>query len=288
MGSHMFVCALDATAAFDSLSFITLFKKLLCRNMPIFIIRLLFFWYLNQKTYVRWNSLLSDKFCVTNGVKQGGILSPLLFNIYMDGLSSSLNEKAIGCFIKNIKFNHLMYADDIILFAPSVKGLQNLINVCYEYGASHGIIFNKAKTVCMHVLSNKVKWTAGSPCVKLGTERISFVKQITYLGHIICNDLSDDNYMLKQLRSLYCKANTLIRRFSQCSEKIRLLLFQMYCGTMYCCSLWCRYKKGTYAKLKVAYNNAFRVFMFLPKWCSASEMFVSRRATSFEALIRKS
>ena len=164
MGSHMLVCALDATAAFDSLSFIILFKKLLCRNMSIFIIRLLFFWYLNQKMYVRWNSLLSDKFCVTNGVKQGGILSPLLFNIYMDGLSFALNEKAIGCFIKNIKFNHLMYADDIILFSPSVKGLQNLINVCYEYGASHGITFNKAKTVCMHVLSNKVKRTRFSMC----------------------------------------------------------------------------------------------------------------------------
>ena len=43
---------------------------------------------------------LSDKFCVTNGAKQGGILLPLLFNIYMDGLNISLNEKAIGCFIK--------------------------------------------------------------------------------------------------------------------------------------------------------------------------------------------
>ena len=167
-----------------------------------------------------------------------------------------------------------MYADDIILF--------------YGYGASHGIIFNKAKTVCMHVLPNTVKWTTRSPCVRLGTERISFVKQITYLGHIICNDLSDDEDMLKQLRSLYCKANTLIIRFSQCSEKIRLLVFQMYCGTMYCCSLWCRYKKVPMIKLMAAYNNAFRIFMFLPKWCSASEMFVPRRATSFEALIRRS
>ena len=50
--------------------------------------------------YVSWNYLLSDKFCVTNIVKQGGILSPLLFDIYMDGLSISLNEKAVGCFIK--------------------------------------------------------------------------------------------------------------------------------------------------------------------------------------------
>ena len=133
--------------------------------------------------YDRWNYLLSDKFCVTNIVKQGGILSPLLFDIYMGGLSISLNEKAISSFIKILKFNHLMFADDMILFSPSVKGLKYLINVCHGYGASDGITFNKAKTVCMHVLSNKVRWTTGSPCVKLSTERTSFVKQITYLGH---------------------------------------------------------------------------------------------------------
>ena len=99
--------------------------------------------------------------------------------------------------------------------------------------------------------------------------------------------LSDDADMEKQLRSLYRKAYSLLDKFSHCSEKVRVYLFQMYCGTMYCSSLWCKFKQSTYNKLRVAYNNAFRILMFLPKWCSASEMFVTRRATSFEALLRK-
>ena len=55
-------------------------------------------------------------------LRQGRILSPHLFNVYMDNLSIELNNINIGCCIDGKIINHLMYADDIVLFAPSVKG----------------------------------------------------------------------------------------------------------------------------------------------------------------------
>ena len=55
------------------------------------------FWYRNQKLCIKWDNVLSEKFSVTNGIKQGGILSPKLFNIYVNTLSVSLSEKYIGC-----------------------------------------------------------------------------------------------------------------------------------------------------------------------------------------------
>ena len=85
-----------------------------------------------------------------------------------------------------------MHFDDIILFSPSVKGLQNLVNVCCGHCASHGITLNKAKTVCMHVFSNKVKWTRFSMCQ--ARCRKNLLCNI-YLGHIICNDLSDNDFL---------------------------------------------------------------------------------------------
>ena len=45
---------------------------------------------------IRWGNIVSSSFCVSNGVKQGGILSPTLFNVYMDSLSASLNSTDIG------------------------------------------------------------------------------------------------------------------------------------------------------------------------------------------------
>ena len=57
---------------------------------------------------------------------QGGILSPALFNIYMDGLSTSLNSSYIGGHIGGNRLNHLCYADDMCLISLSSAGVQRL------------------------------------------------------------------------------------------------------------------------------------------------------------------
>ena len=58
-----------------------LFTKLLRRGAPGYIVRLLMFWYAHQTMCVRWGGSVSSKFTVSNGVRQGGILSPFLFNV---------------------------------------------------------------------------------------------------------------------------------------------------------------------------------------------------------------
>ena len=68
-------------------------------------------------------------FPVGNGVKQGGILSSPLFNIYMDDLRKKLNRLSIGCSIGNMVVNHMLYADDIVLCTRSANGLQKLLDV---------------------------------------------------------------------------------------------------------------------------------------------------------------
>ena len=95
------------------------------------------------------NSTFSASFKVTNGVRQGGILSPLLFNVYMDDLSHVLNESKVGCMMNGVYINHLMYADDTVLIAPSARALQILLNNCDIYANDCDIIYNSKKTVCM-------------------------------------------------------------------------------------------------------------------------------------------
>ena len=113
---------------------------------------------MNQKLCVFWNSNYSESFLVTSGVRQGGILSPHLFNAYMDNLSTEMNNINIGFCIDGKIINHLMYVDDIVLFAPSAKGLQCLINICFNYGNLHNITFNESKTVGMHIESIYTKY----------------------------------------------------------------------------------------------------------------------------------
>ena len=69
---------------------------------------------------VRWGAEVSRSFNVTNGVRQGSVLRPLLFSVYMDQLSYCLNQIAIGCSVGDDCLNHLIYADDICCFSPSI------------------------------------------------------------------------------------------------------------------------------------------------------------------------
>ena len=112
----VFVTFLDASKAFDRIDHWRLFTKLIDKHVPLFVIKLLVFWYSHQQMNIRWGNTVSSLFHVTNGVKQEGIISPVLFNVYMDDLSTSLNNSVIGGHIGEKTINHLCYADDIIMF----------------------------------------------------------------------------------------------------------------------------------------------------------------------------
>ena len=78
------VCSLqlDASKAFDRVNYCKLFAELLKRNICPLLLRLLLFMYTRQSLRVKWGNTVSSEFTVSNGVKQGGVLSPILFAIY--------------------------------------------------------------------------------------------------------------------------------------------------------------------------------------------------------------
>ena len=80
--TSVFVTFLDASKAYDKIDHWLLYDKLLHNDVPVFIVKILVYWYSHQEMFIRWGNSCSNKFYVTNGVKQGGILSPALFNVY--------------------------------------------------------------------------------------------------------------------------------------------------------------------------------------------------------------
>ena len=88
-------------------------------------------------------------FTISNGVRQGGILSPKIFALYMNGVTDELSNSYPGCYINDECINHIMYADDICLMALTGTAMQNLLNVCLEYGDANDILFNPLKSVCI-------------------------------------------------------------------------------------------------------------------------------------------
>ena len=86
----VYTCLLDARKAFDRVNHWTLFAKLIDTQAPLLIVRVLLFWYQMQNVCIKWGNSYSHYFTICNGVRQGGILSPRLFALYVNQLTDRL------------------------------------------------------------------------------------------------------------------------------------------------------------------------------------------------------
>ena len=101
----------------------------------------------------------------------------------------SLSKLPVGCCYGNTVVNHIMYADDVVLFAPSAKGLRRTIDVSYTYGCDNDIIFNGAKSQL--VFFDTLKY-GHMKDILLGQNALSVTKSYTYIGQIITYNLCDE------------------------------------------------------------------------------------------------
>ena len=125
-GSTVNLCALDMSKAYDRMSHHGLFIKLMDRMIPNDILSTLEYWFSICSTCVRWAHCYSDFFGLKCGVRQGGVLSPYLFSVFIDDIFDTVHKTRYGCHFGSVHFSIFLYADDIMLIAPSVTALQQL------------------------------------------------------------------------------------------------------------------------------------------------------------------
>ena len=142
-GGQVHSCFLDASKAFDKCLFDKLFDKMLVKEIPPIIVRVLSFAYTEQKGWVRLGQNDSNEFAISNGTRQGSVLMTYLFSsCYLDELIVELRKLDIGCHIAGIWIGACCYADDICLLAPNVHVLQKMVTICERYAQEHNIVFS--------------------------------------------------------------------------------------------------------------------------------------------------
>ncbi len=113
--------------------------------------------YTSQQLWVRWITECSHTFFATNGVKQGGVISPVLFCIYMDGLLNKLSNSGVGCYMGGVFAGAFGYADDLKTLTPSVGALQKMADICVEYAAKYDVIFNAKKSMIIIYRNDRIR-----------------------------------------------------------------------------------------------------------------------------------
>ena len=154
-GSRVYLGFLDCSKAFDRISHWGLFIKLMERNVPLCFLMSVIYLYCNMSCTVKWKSVHGRVFDITTGTKQGGILSPDFFSLYINDLISLLTKCGYGSSIIGLVISCLFFADDIVLISPSRYGLQQMLDICFTYCSEFCLDFNVSKSKIM-ILGNEL------------------------------------------------------------------------------------------------------------------------------------
>ena len=202
------------------------------------------------------------QFSITNGVWQGGVLSPILFTLYMDDLLKELECLGVGCFWDSLSAGALCYADDLVLLAPSPSALRIMLCCCEKFAVSRGLRFNAAKTQLI-----RFSYSPSSNClahIMFCNHRLPFVDTVTHLGHLLHFNLSDAPDINFKLCDMVKKANYIRVTFLYVGPQILTKLFQFYYLSLYGSSLWLLSSPALHS-IEVAFNKIIRKIWRLPR-----------------------
>ena len=135
-----------------------------------------------------WDTCCSPYCAMSNGVNRGGgVLSAILFTIYIDKLLIKLKSSGLGCRMGNSYVRALLHADDITLLCPSIRGLIKMHDICNSFADMYDIKFNSKKLLGIKFGGQPVK----SEILYLGKSRIEWVSSVKHLDNYVNSDMTD-------------------------------------------------------------------------------------------------
>ncbi len=173
----------DFSKAFDYVVRDNLWLKLIKLGVRGKILNIIKSMYCNVKSRVTMQNRLSEEFSCFLGVRQGDCLSPFLFSMFINDLETEFETNGIdGITIGMTKLFVLLYADDIVIFADSIQGMQSALNILSTYCNKWKLKVNTAKTKIL--IFRKSGMLPRNLQFYINGVEIEIVKKFTYLGNV--------------------------------------------------------------------------------------------------------
>ena len=180
---------------------------------------------------------------ISNGTRQGAILSPMFWAVYSDPMLRRLRMLGLGAHVAGLFMGAVCYADDILLVAPTRNAMQRMLIELEDFAADSNITFStdpmpsKSKSKCMYVVGNKRNLEKPAPLALCG-RFLPWVEKVEHLGNILTSQGNmDQDAAVKRAKLI--TTSTEIRelfKFAAPSEVLKAL--KIYCNSFYGSSLW--------------------------------------------------
>ena len=253
--------------------------------MPLVFLNIIMSWYNGLVCRVKWGNHFSDWFSVTAGVRQGGVLSPNLYCIYVDDLLSKLKSLGKGCYFIGVFAAALFYADDMAILAPSLKGLQLLLDTCGEFCLEWDICLNAKKSRSLYF----GKRVYISHPITLNGKTIDWADEWIYLGVSLKSSKFFDCSVSERIKKFYRCTNAILRIDGVSNDMVMLGLIEAHCIPIltYAIEIVHVANRDKRRQLRVAYNSVFRK-LFGYRWTeSVSRLQAFLNRPTWEELVVK-
>lgn len=219
-GDKVYVCYVDISKAFDNLWINGMLYKLY-HNMGIkgTFLKIIQQWYTGMREMVRIDDCYSRCYNLLQGTRQGGILSPWLFTVFVNDLITTLQVAHLGVELYGMYYGSPMYADDLTMVSRAKSGLDQMLELLHDYGQVWRTSFNQSKTVTMvfgekisekHINVEKRTWFLGD----YQLEEKDVWKNLGKIWHVKASDMEPIREAVKkgyaagvELASVGCKSN---------------------------------------------------------------------------------
>lgn len=281
----VFACLIDYKKAFDRVRHDQMIDVLKKTGMDGKDLRIIANLYWNQSAVLRVDGEHTEQVKILRGVRQGCVISPLIFNLYSEHIfKEALKEIEEGISINGLRLNNLRYADDTIVFADTLEGLQKLMDKITETSKQYGLDINTGKTKFMIISKKDIKGAN----LYINQARIERVSQYNYLGTII-NELWDNSQEIRcrigKAKSTFLSMRQVFKSHSLSLEmKKRLLKCYVYSVLLYGVETW-TLKQETISKLQAFELWLYRRILKIP-WTQkvTNEEVLRRMKTSSEII----